>query len=450
MIMTKNNYYNIPAELKALPNWVGFKVWRDEKGEWKKMPVDIKATAAAKKTDPQAWKDLPAESNNPATWCDWEAAVNWLKNRKPHKKYVWHIGFAFGGNGVCGIDLDKCVGENGALSDFAKEVLSAMQSYAEYSPSGKGVHLLAKCNEVFPSGGLHKKEIEIYQSGRFFTMTGNRLEGSPAEINDCTDTVLALYDKFKPAPQISEMPRSVGIGNQGTVSLSDTELLNKARKARDGADFDMLYRGDFSKFSSQSEADLALCNKLAFWTGRDAARMDALFRQSGLYRRKWDEKHGSDTYGRITVSKAIAACSKAYEPPKPKKDKPKSNPAAAGYAGTSVSEHNGGYYLFRSNGSFKELTNFIIEPKEVLTTETGKRMKAKLIAISGEVSVKEIEFSAFDNVALFKKAVGGDSLAFSVQCSENELQSIKTHLSKIPCQTRWGYRGIGIDFVYSA
>ena len=44
---------------------------------------------------------------------------------------------------------------------------------------------------------------------------------------------------------------------------------------------------------------------LAFWTGRDAERMDALFRKSGLMRPKRDEKHGAQTYGEMTIGKAI-------------------------------------------------------------------------------------------------------------------------------------------------
>jgi hypothetical protein len=55
---------------------------------------------------------------------------------------------------------------------------------------------------------------------------------------------------------------------------------------------------------------------LAFWTGRDAARVDHLFRQSGLMRPKWDQKHFSDgrTYGQATVDKAVRECRESYEP----------------------------------------------------------------------------------------------------------------------------------------
>ena len=75
---------------------------------------------------------------------------------------------------------------------------------------------------------------------------------------------------------------------------------------KSGAEIKVLYEGDSLSYVSASEADLALCNALAFQTNRDAARMDRLFRASGRMRLKWDEVHdGMRTYGRMTIEKAI-------------------------------------------------------------------------------------------------------------------------------------------------
>ena len=60
-------------------------------------------------------------------------------------------------------------------------------------------------------------------------------------------------------------------------------------------------KGDYSDYPSQSEADLALCNKLAFWCGNNPEQIDRLFCQSKLYRKKWDEKHGAKKYGEMTA-----------------------------------------------------------------------------------------------------------------------------------------------------
>ena len=85
----------------------------------------------------------------------------------------------------------------------------------------------------------------------------------------------------------------------------DEELINKARKGKYGGNFQKLWQGDTSGYGSQSEADLALCNHLNFWTGGDPQRIDRLFRQSGLMRPKWDEQRGAQTYGAIFIAKTM-------------------------------------------------------------------------------------------------------------------------------------------------
>ncbi len=73
-------------------------------------------------------------------------------------------------------------------------------------------------------------------------------------------------------------------------------------------------QGDYSDYPSQSEADLALCNELAFWCGNNPEQIDRLFRQSKLYRQKWDQKHGGKTYGEMTILKAIQNTTETFTP----------------------------------------------------------------------------------------------------------------------------------------
>jgi putative DNA primase/helicase len=73
--------------------------------------------------------------------------------------------------------------------------------------------------------------------------------------------------------------------------------------AKNGAAVRRLWEGDTSAYPSPSEADLALCGRLAFWTGGNASRIDALFRQSGLYRE--DKWHDRDDYREPTIAKAL-------------------------------------------------------------------------------------------------------------------------------------------------
>jgi putative DNA primase/helicase len=109
------------------------------------------------------------------------------------------------------------------------------------------------------------------------------------------------------------------------LDLDDEQVLTKASNAANGAKFRALfYEGDFSNYPSlptQSEADLALCEMLAFWLGKDHSRIDRLFRRSALMRSKWDEKHYSDgrTYGQGTIDKAISNTTETYSPNHEKK-----------------------------------------------------------------------------------------------------------------------------------
>ena len=457
-------FSNVPAELRALPRWAGFKVWRDEKEEkLKKMPVDIKATIAAKKAEPNHWKDLPAESNNPATWCSFDEAVGWLKSKRPHKRNAWHIGFAFNGDGIAGIDLDKCVGEDGALSDFAREILAAVPSYAEYSPSGKGVHIIAKCSAPFSGGGLHRKEIEIYGSGRFFTMTGNRLEGSPAELVDCTEAVLGIYEKHKCSlnadnsesgllPMTPEEAEDISRLKQlSTGTMSDDEVIRRAGESRRAGDkFTALFRGDWQGqgFPSQSEADMALCTSLAFWTGKDYRQINNIFRRSGLFRDKWDKVHyaGGVTYGERTVAEAISKCRSVYKDNGRGETKPGSGDnGIVNNVVSGVFVQGNAYYMDKGK-DIKRLTNFKIIPCDCINVDGEKRMTAMLFNMKNQLERVSLRFSDFNSVSAFRNAVGANDLRFSVICSDTELQHIKDHVAEQPCPEKRCFKGIGIDF----
>jgi replicative DNA helicase len=195
-----------------------------------------------------------------------------------------------------------------------------MNSYTEISPSGTGVHILFLApNFKYDKETYYIKnpnnDIEIYVSGntqRYMTLTGNTLNNvDPQERTPQLNNVLQKYMKrskpiYQQAPQCEPL------------DITDEELLNKAMNER-GGKFAELWEGDISSYPSHSEADIALCLKLAFWTGKDARRIDKLFRQSGLYTnegraQKWDTKRGGETYGEITIKNALNMCTDTYKP----------------------------------------------------------------------------------------------------------------------------------------
>lgn len=285
-------YEQIPQELKALPNWICWDAVPDEKrGKIKKVPINALTGGGAM-------------SNNPSTWCDFDTAV------RASEKHSG-IGFMFGGCPYFGVDIDGKEeeleayqrGENG---NIISEFISTLQSYAEISQSGKGIHII--CKGHLPPQGRRKGNVEMYETGRFFVMTGNSCS-EYAGISDCTESIKPLHEKYIGGgrePQAKVRP---------AVSLSSADdIVKAAAGAKNGGKFVALYGGDTTGYTSSSEADMALCSILAFWTGCDASKMDVIFRSSGLMREKWDRPQSGSTYGALTIQKAIAGCSQVYSP----------------------------------------------------------------------------------------------------------------------------------------
>ena len=269
---------NIPEELKTIPNWV---CWQGND----KIPKN-----------PATGRN--AQSNNPKSWGTFQQAV------KACDTFGFDgLGFMFDGNGYFGIDLDHCIDN----TDFIDEFVETLQSYTEISKSGTGIHII--CKGELPEGSKRKGGVEMYSNGRYFIVTGNIYNPKYTEIKDCTETVKVLHSKYLP----SDVPKAE-IKKFVPTQLDDSEVIEKARNCKTGSLFSLLYSGQWEGlFPSQSEADLAFCNQLAFWTGKDEQQMDRIFRNSGLFRPKWDKKRGSETYGNITIGKACAPCTEVYE-----------------------------------------------------------------------------------------------------------------------------------------
>ncbi|NLA52905.1 MAG: DNA primase, partial [Clostridiales bacterium] len=225
------------------------------------------------------------------------------------------IGIMFA-NGIFGVDLDDIGDEladyqNGADDNVVGEFIHGLKSYAETSVSGAGIHIL--CKGQLPPGGRRRGKFEFYESGRCFIVTGQRCAAYKT-IRDCSEAIKPLHDKYIGAA--AGTAPTAGKKALQPLTLSDDELISLIQKSKQADLFSYLWAGSAEPaYPSQSEADMALCNILAFWTRKDAGRMDSLFRQSGLMRPKWDEKRGAKAYGSITVEAAIKNCSAVYEKP---------------------------------------------------------------------------------------------------------------------------------------
>ncbi|MBS1854337.1 MAG: hypothetical protein JST11_03145 [Acidobacteria bacterium] len=268
----------IPQELKNLRQWV---TWWSVPGQGKpvEMPNGRMTRVLEPRPKPHKLPVNPATgglamANQPDTWNTFEQAC-----RAVEQYGLTGVGFVFApGGAYTGIDLDDCRDpETGALAPWAREIVESLATYTEVSPSGKGVKLVVRAQ--LPGGrGRRRKlasgEIEMYSRDRYFTLTGDRVPGTPAGIEERAAQVNALFDRY-----FTDRPKPAGR-------------------------FDRLWAGDTGAYGGDdSRADLALCRMLARQTGNDPAQIDARFRESGLYREKWERAD----YRERTIALALEA-----------------------------------------------------------------------------------------------------------------------------------------------
>lgn len=296
-------YEKIPLELKQLSHWVGWK-YMQRPGEDHKRKVPI-----------NAMDGQPAKSNDPATWCDFDTAC-----LGKERFGLDGIGFMFSGDGIFGIDIDHCYDpETRELDPAAAEIIETVQSYTELSPSGTGIHIL--CKGALPEGRKRRGAVEMYSTLRYFTVTGNQF-GLEYPFSDCTERVAVMHRKYlgeeetAAGAQRAALPMPAGRGTNADMSVD--AVLHRMFDSKHGQKLQDLYNGSWEQYGigdgSQSSADQAFCNTLAFWCRCDAALMDAIFRRSRLYRQKWDKRRGAKTYGQITIDRAIKDCRDIWEP----------------------------------------------------------------------------------------------------------------------------------------
>lgn len=301
------NIENIPNELKEVRQWVA---------RCKKIPINPHSLYGASSVKPEQWgsfNEVLQVQGKTAQWYD-------SKTKQQVTGIIDGVGFVLAPP-YCGIDLDHIITpETGEIIPEAQDIISTMDSYAELSPSGTGIHIIYK-------GNVHSKwknkkhitntaELEMYQTGRYFTVTGNRFNDMPT-VEEREANAEAVYNCYfaDSQPIVQPMPYNNSCTAVTPLNLNDSEIIEKARASKNGADFSRLYNGNTSAYNNdESRADLALCNILAYWCRKDPQQIDRIFRSSNLMRDKWDRKTGNSTYGQITIEEAISKCNVVYDP----------------------------------------------------------------------------------------------------------------------------------------
>jgi len=261
-------YESIPAELQVLPQWV---VWRYVVREEGKKPT---------KEPLNPHTGYPAATDNPQSWGTFEQACHVAQYER-----VDGIGFVLTLNDPYAfIDLDTYDETLTADDkDRHRRIFEAFPGYAELSPSGNGLHLIVKGKTI---DGRKRSGIELYTSGRYMTMTGNVYR--PGPIEDAHFLVNVLWEELGGREEKNN--QNTKLNNPQTES--DDVVCNRAANAFNGPLFVQLMKGEWQRdYKSQSEADLALVNIIAFYTSnRD--QIKRIFRSSELGKREKANKSG--------------------------------------------------------------------------------------------------------------------------------------------------------------
>lgn len=322
----------VPACLRERRQWV---CWRYEQrnGKQTKVPVDPHSGAMASPTDPTMWGTF----EHAIAAC---AGAPGLAG----------VGFVFAADDpFAGVDLDDCRDpKSGELRPWAQKVVNFLDSYTEASPSGTGVKVFLRgtkpgkrCRKAHEGG-----EIEVYDRGRYFAVTGRHVPGTPTDVEARQHQLDRLHRRLftpEPAkppqpppstPQQVPPPVPPEARNGKLPDLLDADILRIASRSKSKAKFSTLWAGQTEAFASASEADAALCAILAFYT-KDVIQIDRLFRASGLMRAKWDEQRGGQTYGEMTIANALKTVIKRYRPRGKRQRTSRMPPASADASATA-------------------------------------------------------------------------------------------------------------------
>jgi len=293
-VTAEPQFDEFPDELRALKQWVMWRYvwkWKDEEetsGAWAKLPMQPNGEAAS--------------SMDASTWSTFDSVILAFNQRVG---FFSGIGFVFTReSGYVGIDIDNAVEwteidgvKCPVFGDWIKRTIAKIgETYVEYSPSRTGVHLIVKANPKqavkFTEGGF-----EIYAEGRYFTMTGDAIENAP--IADATEAIDEIVDALlgtRSQPATETTKKDVPISY-----LSIEERLDIAcNHASNSAAIKKLFEGDFSDYKNgenegRSEADMALCRYLAFYSEGNPTLLMEMMRASKMPRPKWEKHYGDGT-----------------------------------------------------------------------------------------------------------------------------------------------------------
>lgn len=290
---------SIPQELQQLKRWV---LWRAEGEKFIKVPYQ-----------PNGEK---ASSTNEKTWSSFEDVMNEYDG----SDNIDGIGFVLSNDDdYCCVDIDG-IEDFDMLDEVAEELLT--MSYAEKSVSGNGLHIWFrhKVDKERHKSKNDKTKYEVYDNARYITFTGESLNDLP--IAEGGERLNLLLDKVLKREEVATQDIVITTEGRGEAAFSEEKIINIAENSKKGERFKSFFYGGWEQNYDASEADLAFCNDLAFFTNCDYAMMDSIYRKSSIYKDrkgsdnpfKWDRPQNGTTYGDETLCKAIRECKSTLQP----------------------------------------------------------------------------------------------------------------------------------------
>ena len=287
-----HHFDNIPNDLTTKNRWLAYclEPKPNKPGEFTKPPRSVHTGKYCDHTVPASWATFPQ-------------GVSYYQQHAE----IDGVGFMLtGDDDISGVDFDDCIDDDGNVAAWAQAHVDELDSYTEISPSGRGLRIFTRGN--LPPGKRRSGNVEMYDCDRYLTVTGNHLPGTPTTINERTDALGRVHRRVFGADRQEELPQEKRAQGAAT-RLDDDDLLERMFNSKRGAEIQALWNGDTSGYGGDhSKADFALCCHLRFWTGGDAVTIDRIFRQSGLYRAKWER----EDYRTATIERAIADTRNTY------------------------------------------------------------------------------------------------------------------------------------------
>jgi len=266
-----------------------------EPGKFEKYPVDHRTLQVfAKGSD---WQ------NDPAAWTSADEAIRLAGLCGDG----YGIGFFFTANDpFFFLDIDRCLQADNTWSPLALQLLGyCPEAAVAVSSSGRGLHVFGRTSAPVLHGNRnHELDLELYTEKRFVALSATNAQGSAAMSCDLFPQLVATYFPPKATQKGAEWSSEPVEGYTGPED--DDELIKRAVASRSaagafgaGATFADLWAGDDEALAraypdgsrhNGSQADAALAQHLAFWTGNDCERILRVMWRSGLVRDKWDRE----------------------------------------------------------------------------------------------------------------------------------------------------------------